>query len=202
MRSTDRSGHQPTRSARADGSSTPRSTSVRRRPPSASNSARMAARSSVALVAISSVSSPSSTGAAWTHRPLVSPMTPRPTSARHGGADDERRHAAGQVAAVLDAGDGAHAGVAAVLAAGDEQEGVARLGGRVGRRSRLVGLEGERHDHARQHHVVGERQDRQCDGVEIGHRAPFRQGGNGSTCVRQTTLGGSCRFPTQQTLTA
>jgi hypothetical protein len=89
--------------------------------------------------------------------------------------DDQRRHAAGQVAPVLDAGDRAHPGVAALGAPGDEQQGAPGLGGGVGGGPRLVGLEGEGHDHPGQHDVVGERQDRQGHGVEIGHRGPLRE---------------------------
>ena len=48
-------------------------------------------------------------------------MTPAPTRARRLGPHDEGGGAAGQLAARLDAGDGADAGVAAVDA-GDEQE--------------------------------------------------------------------------------
>jgi hypothetical protein len=86
------------------------------------------------------------------------------------GPDDQGGDAARQVAAVLDAGDGAHPGVAAVLEAGEEHEGVAGALGRVGGGTGLVGLERQRHDHVRQHDVVVQRQDRQGEGVEISHR--------------------------------
>ena len=51
LRSSDRSGHQPAASARASGSSRPRRTSARRRPPISSNSSRNPARSSDAELA-------------------------------------------------------------------------------------------------------------------------------------------------------
>ncbi len=58
----DRSGHQPAASARADGSSSPLSISLRRRPPRCSNRARKVARSSVAAARTVASGSGSVTG--------------------------------------------------------------------------------------------------------------------------------------------
>ena len=68
-------------------------------------------------------------------------------------------------------------GVAAVGQAGDEQQGVARLAGGVGRGAGFVGLEGEGHHHPGQHDVVRQRQDGQGHGLQVGHVALLQEGG-------------------------
>ena len=96
LRSSERSGHQPAVSARAPGSSRPRSTSPgggrrgarapRRRWPAARAPARGPARSARR----------SSTGSAWSHSASVVPTTPVPSRARLIGPDHEGRGAAGR----------------------------------------------------------------------------------------------------------
>jgi hypothetical protein len=86
-----------------------------------------------------------------------------------GGADHQGRHPTGQVAAVLDAGDGADPGVAAVGLAGDEQQRVVGTGRGIGGGTGLVGLEGQRDDHVGEHHVVCQGEDRESQRVEISH---------------------------------
>ena len=154
LRSMDRSGHHPAVSARAPGASTSRSMALMRRPPSRSSSRPAAARYSRASSSVRSV------GVGVVHqlgldpqgvarrRPRRHPPGPgaRPGSTRAGGA-------VGQRAAVLDAGHGAHPGVAAVDA-GHQQQAARRSRPRRPRPG-LVGLEGDGDHHLGQHDALG-----------------------------------------------
>ena len=148
LRSTDRSGHQPAVSASAPGSSTPCSASA--------SAARRASRRCRARRRGTRAPAP------WpgrSPRPARRRARPRPTGRpvprrrrrRRPGAGPRppAPAAVGQLARVLDAGDGAHAGVAAVDL-GDEQERRSPAASAPSRGvRRLLGLEGEGHHHLR-----------------------------------------------------
>src|SRR5207249_235213 len=73
---------------------------------------------------------------------------PGPGDARTDGGpvqapDDQRRGTAGGPPDLLDVGHGADAGVLALVAPGNQQEGVVSVPGSTNRRPRLVGLQGE-----------------------------------------------------------
>ena len=72
-------------------------------------------------------------------------------------ANYERTGAVREVTGALDRGDRPHAGEAAVETR-HEHDLVAGNGGRFGRALRLVGLEGNRHHHLRQHNALREGQ--------------------------------------------
>ncbi len=142
FRSVDSSGHQPTRSASAPGSSpaTEPRIPLTCRLPRCSNSARRVARSSTPSLRASSVMTGSSTASAVTHSPLPVPTTPWPTCGPADGPDHERVGAPGQLPGRLDLPDHADLGVPAPDP-GHEQEGLVAGLGRLGRSLRLVGLQ-------------------------------------------------------------
>ena len=105
LRSSERSGHQPAASASSDGSSMPRSISVRRRPPMCSSTCLRVARSSRASSRARSVGSPSVDGLGLEPERLGGADHAGAQTGPAFGPDDQRRGAAGQGAARLDAGD-------------------------------------------------------------------------------------------------
>ena len=76
------------------------------------------------------------------------------------GPDDQGLHTVLELPGVLDGGHHAHGGVAA-LQAGDQQEEVARLARGGHGRPGLGRFQGQRDNHPRQHHPLGQRQERQ-----------------------------------------
>src|SRR5829696_5931534 len=83
-------------------------------------------------------------------------------------APDHRQLPVGQLAGVLDLGDGADGGVAAVDL-GDEQQVAAGVTGGAGRRTRLGRLQGGGDDHSRQHDPAGQGQEGEGLDRELGH---------------------------------
>jgi hypothetical protein len=96
------------------------------------------------------------------------PATPGPDDRPLDPADHEGFEAASQPAHVLHLGDGADLRVARADP-GHEQQFTARGLGRGQGPASLVGLDRECHDHAREDHPRGERQERQDLGVELCH---------------------------------
>ena len=101
-------------------------------------------------------------------RGLAGPGDAGPDDGANDAADDEGFEAAAQPAHVLHLGDGADLRVARADP-GHEQELAARGLGGGECAAGLVGLDREGHDHARQDHARGERQERQDLGVELCH---------------------------------
>ena len=80
--------------------------------------------------------------------------------------DDGARMPRRQLAGVLDVGDGADLGVAAVERGTSSDLAVA---GGVDGGTGLVGLEGEGHDHPGEHDAGGQGQDGQGQALQVGH---------------------------------
>src|SRR5215218_6556933 len=114
------------------GSVMPRSSSATWAAPRASRMFSTTARYSRASCMARSVAGGSSIGSISTQVAVPVPATPGPVQAAH----DHRQLPVGQLAGVLDLGDGADGGVAAVDL-GDEQQVAAGVTGGAGRRTRL-----------------------------------------------------------------
>ena len=107
------------------------------------------------------------------------------------GSDDERLGAPRQHTGRLHLGEGADRGEAA-LHLGDQDELSAGVRGRPGRRLGLVGVGGDRHDHAGQDHAVGKGERRQGVGIDGTGHAISRS----VTCdLQATTYGRRTAFP-------
>ena len=121
----------------------------------------------------------SATGSASTHTPGWSLGDGAPDDGPRQAAQHQGPLPAGQLALVLDAGDGADAGVAAAHA-WDEEDAAVPGDGAVGRVTALGALEREGHDHLRQHDpgVQGQQGQTQCVHFRGGLRACFGHRGS------------------------